>query len=132
MKCAFDFYKDQISNGLFFKLRQVYPNPWKILYVLLKHRVNKNNKKLRAFGTKDTRIIIVGLGPAAISCAKFLIATGFKNIIFVSKDLMYGGKCVNYGCMPSEFVFSLSNTDIDKSTKLSRVPTFEQDSRVTY
>jgi pyruvate/2-oxoglutarate dehydrogenase complex dihydrolipoamide dehydrogenase (E3) component len=120
MKFAFDFYKDQISNGLFFKLRQAYPNPWKILYVLLKNRINNNYKQLKAFDAKDTRIIIVGLGPAAISCAKFLIASGFKNIIFVSKDLMYGGKCVNFGCMPSEFVFSLSNTDIDidRSTKL--------------
>lgn len=72
-------------------------------------------------------IVVIGLGAAAYSCVSHLIELGFNNIKIVSKDFNYGGKCVNYGCMPSEYSFLLKDTS--KELRLNKLQSFITDLR---
>ncbi len=50
--------------------------------------------------------IIIGAGPAGLSCAKYLAAHK-KKVLIVDKDPL-GGTCLNYGCMPTKFRLKFS------------------------
>ena len=102
-----------MANGLWFKLRQAYPSPIGIFQAF--RRTSTVGERSSHEGTpKDARIVILGLGPAALSCAMELSKIGYSDVRFVSKDAMFGGKCVNFGCMPSEFVFSVAHLAADE------------------
>ncbi|NTW83797.1 MAG: NAD(P)/FAD-dependent oxidoreductase [Chlorobiaceae bacterium] len=53
---------------------------------------------------QDDSIVLVGMGIAALTCLRQLKQEGFKNVRIIAKTPLYGGKCINYGCMPAEFV----------------------------
>ena len=50
--------------------------------------------------------IIIGAGPAGLSCAKQLAAHK-KKVLIIDKDPL-GGTCLNYGCMPTKFRLKFS------------------------
>jgi|GEM_PF-5879307 len=94
----FSLLGERLRHGLFVKLRHAFPEPRPLL---------------RAFGNKraqdiahrlDARILVVGGGAAAHAAVGQLRQEGFHNVTLVQKDQLFGGKCVNFGCMPSEFV----------------------------
>jgi pyruvate/2-oxoglutarate dehydrogenase complex dihydrolipoamide dehydrogenase (E3) component len=48
------------------------------------------------------KIVVVGLGISAITLVDQLYQNGFRNVHIVADILKFGGKCVHFGCMPSE------------------------------
>ncbi|WP_430683368.1 FAD-dependent oxidoreductase [Leptolyngbya sp. AN02str] len=52
---------------------------------------------------KDEAIVVVGIGIAAFTFVRSLHRLGYTNVTLIARDKDFGGKCVNYGCMPSEY-----------------------------
>lgn len=48
--------------------------------------------------------IIIGFGKAGKTLANFLGNKGEKTILVEKSSLMYGGTCINVGCIPSKFL----------------------------
>ncbi|MBF2026354.1 MAG: NAD(P)/FAD-dependent oxidoreductase [Oscillatoriales cyanobacterium C42_A2020_001] len=93
---AFDWAFDQ---GLFYKVRFDmgkfrYINPIKWLSI---------PRRLDPSVQRDAAIVVVGVGIAAFAFVRSLHRLGYTNVTIIARDEAYGGKCVNYGCMPSEF-----------------------------
>lgn len=88
------------AKGLFLKMRHAFPRPAQMVRAL-----GAPTATLPEL-TTTARIVLVGLGPAAHSCAGELYREGFRDVVVVAQDDLFGGKCVNFGCMPSEFVLS--------------------------
>ena len=66
-------------------------------------------------------VVVIGLGVASFTFLSMLKLLGFKNVTVITKDRDFGGKCVNYGCMPSEYAFSLSAINpIDRRDQLKK------------
>lgn len=60
-----------------------------------------------------SKIVIIGLGVASFTFASELKRAGFRNVTIVAKDINFGGKCVNYGCMPAEYALTLNKIPLD-------------------
>lgn len=119
VKLIFDYLPNKVNNGLWFYIRQLYPNAFKILKAIVKTRSAEGAHSLLP---QSASIVVVGLGPASFSCVTNLIALGFSNILVITKDLNYGGKCVNFGCMPSEYSFFLKN--VHEDLRLAKLESF--------
>ena len=107
------------AKGLFLKMRHAYFHPGKIL-----HAFRAPKATLPGVATTD-RVVLVGLGPAAHYCAGELFREGFRDVVLVAQNDLYGGKCVHFGCMPSEFVLS-QDEDLDPSNLREALKTFRQ------
>jgi pyruvate/2-oxoglutarate dehydrogenase complex dihydrolipoamide dehydrogenase (E3) component len=89
---AFDeglFYKVRFNMG---KFRYINPIKW-----LIPPRRSDLSVRL------DEAIVVVGVGIASFTFVRSLHRLGYTNVTIIAKDEDYGGKCINYGCMPSEF-----------------------------
>lgn len=53
--------------------------------------------------------IIIGFGKAGKTLANYLGNKGEKNILVEKSSLMYGGTCINVGCIPSKFLATQSD-----------------------
>lgn len=102
----------RLNEGMFVKLRHAYPDPKRIW------RAFSRPRSQGAQFCLNDRVVVVGLGPAAMSCLLALKREGFKNVTVVAQDRMYGGKCVNFGCMPIEFSFAVKNQPVDQRGRL--------------
>lgn len=63
---------------------------------------------------REHKIVVVGLGAAALAVVRELKVHGFANVRIVARDRLHGGKCVNYGCMPAEFAFGLADFPLEE------------------
>ena len=54
----------------------------------------------------DRRVdnIIIGFGKAGKTLANYLASKGEKTILIEKSPKMYGGTCINVGCIPSKFL----------------------------
>lgn len=52
---------------------------------------------------KEAKNVIVGFGKAGKTLAFKLAAKGESVILLEKSDKMYGGTCINVGCIPSKF-----------------------------
>ena len=52
---------------------------------------------------RDETIVVVGIGISAFAFVRSLHRLGYINVTLIARDDHYGGKCVNFGCMPSEY-----------------------------
>jgi dihydrolipoamide dehydrogenase len=87
------------ERGLFYKLRfnlskGSLPNPLKLV---------KTNPSSNLQVGKEELIIVVGIGIAAFSFLRCLNRLGYRQVKIIARDNFFGGKCVNNGCMPSEY-----------------------------
>ena len=48
--------------------------------------------------------IIIGFGKAGKTLANYLGSKGEKTILIEKSPKMYGGTCINVGCIPSKFL----------------------------
>ena len=53
--------------------------------------------------------IIIGFGKAGKTLANYLGNKGEKTILVEKSSLMYGGTCINVGCIPSKFLATQSD-----------------------
>ena len=53
--------------------------------------------------------IIIGFGKAGKTLANYLGTKGEKTILVEKSPLMYGGTCINVGCIPSKFLATQSD-----------------------
>ena len=96
-----------------YKFRHVFTTK-KSVFSLLKF---SGQSKPGSLLNKNDQIIVVGLGVAAFTVVKSLNSLGFKNVKVVARDKFYGGKCVNFGCMPIEYLFQLDKQDPQRLQK---------------
>jgi pyruvate/2-oxoglutarate dehydrogenase complex dihydrolipoamide dehydrogenase (E3) component len=90
------------ERGLFYKLRHWYFDR-KSLWPLL-----SGLRQLKPQAVKSTEeVVVVGSGIAAFTLLKEIKSLGFTNVRVVVRDALFGGKCVNFGCMPSEFFYQM-------------------------
>ena len=65
--------------------------------------------------------IIIGFGKGGKTLAGTLASKGFKVALIEKSEMMYGGTCINVGCIPSKSLILsgeiVSNQDIDFSKK---------------
>ncbi len=94
-----------MSTGFFLKLKHAFPDAGRMLKAF-KSPVAADRRL-----AIDARIVVIGIGPAAVSMLSELNKAGFRNVTIVSRDKLFGGKCVNFGCMPIEFVLTLDDSD---------------------
>lgn len=52
----------------------------------------------------DVKNIVVGFGKGGKTMAKFLAGKGESVVVIEQSTLMYGGTCINIGCIPSKFL----------------------------
>ena len=52
----------------------------------------------------DVKNIVVGFGKGGKTLAKFLAGKGESVVVIEQSTLMYGGTCINIGCIPSKFL----------------------------
>lgn len=83
------FYKVRFDMG---KFRSINPIKWLQTSPLIEAPVRQ-----------DEAIVVVGVGIAAFAFVRSLHRLGYTNVTIIARDEAYGGKCVNYGCMPSEY-----------------------------
>lgn len=100
IKRLFSILSSRLKKGLFIKIRHAFPDPLQMLKAIRQPQSPDLNVRL------DDRVVVIGLGAAAITFLQQLKQEGFLNVTLISRDQLYGGKCVNYGCMPSEFVLA--------------------------
>lgn len=48
------------------------------------------------------KIVVVGLGLSSLTLLEQLHQAGYRHIQVVAENLLFGGKCVHFGCIPSE------------------------------
>ncbi|GAB4239032.1 MAG: hypothetical protein Kow0049_26130 [Stanieria sp.] len=87
------------KRGVFYKLRfslsqGTIPNPLKLV---------KTNPPSNLQVGKEESIVVVGIGIAAFSFLRCLNRLGYRQVKIIARDDLFGGKCVNNGCMPSEY-----------------------------
>ncbi|MBI5925013.1 MAG: NAD(P)/FAD-dependent oxidoreductase [Aquabacterium sp.] len=95
------YFGRRMAEGLFVRLRQTYPRLLPTVRSLGRAPVAQAVPFERS-----QHIVVVGNGPAGLACLQALHDHGFDNVTNVSKGGMFGGKCVNFGCMPMEYVLS--------------------------
>jgi pyruvate/2-oxoglutarate dehydrogenase complex dihydrolipoamide dehydrogenase (E3) component len=113
-KLLFSALNPWLKNGLAIKIRHAFPSPFLILQSLSRPQ----SADLEC--NQDDQIVLIGLGTAALTCLQQLKSEGFRNVKVISRDRLYGGKCVNYGCMPSEFVLAHSDNSTQEVSRLLR------------
>lgn len=89
---AFDgglFYKIRFDMG---KFRHINPIKWM-----------SNPQSANTLVQRNEAVVVVGIGIAAFAFVRSLHRLGYTNVTLVARDDAYGGKCVNFGCMPSEY-----------------------------
>lgn len=69
--------------------------------------------------------IIIGFGKGGKTLAEYLGNEGEKVAIIEKSELMYGGTCINVGCIPSKSLVNsakISNADLkdDGSSKIAK------------
>lgn len=89
-----------IAAGAFTKLRTAKPGMASVLKSAA--RRSSTDRKVEP----GSRIVVVGIGPAALACLRELRAANFADVTVVARDDLFGGKCLNIGCMPIEFVLN--------------------------
>ena len=52
----------------------------------------------------DVKNIVVGFGKGGKTLAKFLAGKGESVVVIEQSPRMYGGTCINIGCIPSKFL----------------------------
>jgi dihydrolipoamide dehydrogenase len=87
-----------LVKGFAIKARHAFPDPIQMLRAL-----SQPSSRDMVF-KPDDRIVIIGLGIAALTCLRQLKQERFENVQIIARNPLYGGKCINYGCMPAEFV----------------------------
>jgi dihydrolipoamide dehydrogenase len=97
-----------LEDGLWFKLRHAFPAPLAMLRSLRQPQASTTRPD------PSERIVVIGAGTAALSFVDELRQAGFAKVTTVSQDQAFGGKCVNFGCMPSEFAFTLGSVAPDE------------------
>jgi dihydrolipoamide dehydrogenase len=107
-KLFYSALEPQIRKGLMLKARHAFPSPGLLLRALRQPRSQDLKARL------SERIVVVGLGTAALACLRELKKEGFPKVTVISRDRLYGGKCVNHGCMPSEFVFATGDVPVEE------------------
>ena len=63
---------------------------------------------------KEAKNVIVGFGKAGKTLAFKLAAKGESVILLEKSDQMYGGTCINVGCIPSKFLYTLWRSATDR------------------
>lgn len=58
---------------------------------------------------KNAKNIIVGFGKGGKTLAFKLASAGESVILIEQSELMYGGTCINVGCIPSKLLYTLSD-----------------------
>ena len=53
---------------------------------------------------KKVENLIIGFGKAGKTLANYLGNKGEKTVLVEKSPLMYGGTCINVGCIPSKFL----------------------------
>ena len=119
-RSLFEHLQPRFSKGLFLKLRHAYPHPLRIIRAFLHVEAEQSTPSL------GEHIVVVGLGPAAMSCLRELKREGFRHVTVVAKDEFYGGKCVNLGCMPIEYALHLESP---MEQRIEKVQNFINDLR---
>lgn len=71
--------------------------------------------------TKSTKNLIIGFGKAGKTLAGFLSNRGEDVILVERNPKMYGGTCINVGCIPSKF---LSTRAIERRHSKSDAPSY--------
>ncbi|MGF1539924.1 MAG: FAD-dependent oxidoreductase, partial [Pleurocapsa sp.] len=87
------------KRGVFYKLRfslnqGTVPNLLKLV---------KINSPSNLQVEKEESILVVGVGIAAFTFLRALHRLGYRQVKIIARDNLFGGKCVNNGCMPSEY-----------------------------
>ncbi|MGA7936759.1 MAG: FAD-dependent oxidoreductase [Kovacikia sp.] len=98
-KSLFNSFAWAFDQGLFYKIRFDmgkfrYINPVKWLNI-----PQSPDLPVR----QDETIVVVGIGIAAFTFVRSLHRLGYTNVTLIARDDAFGGKCVNVGCMPSEY-----------------------------
>lgn len=88
-----------VTDGLFYKLR-FSVGSWRGINLKKLFHSNSTSKLLV---NREEEVVVVGIGIAAFTFARSLYHLGFTNVTIIARDHLYGGKCVNFGCMPSEY-----------------------------
>ncbi|AZZ36910.1 hypothetical protein CIK05_08940 [Bdellovibrio sp. qaytius] len=99
--------------NLAFKIRHVLTTKKSLFSLLNFSGSGKVGTKLNP----NDQIVVVGIGVAAFTVVNSLKSLGFKNVKVVARDKFYGGKCVNFGCMPIEYLFQLDQQDPQRLQK---------------
>lgn len=107
-KHIFTMLAPRLSSGLFIRLRHAYPSPLRLWRAFRQQISSEFRPRL------DDRIVVVGIGPAAMACTEELWREGFTNVTVVAADPLFGGKCVNSGCMPIEFSLGLGSEPLER------------------
>ncbi len=93
--------QSRLDDGGWLRVRHAYPNPSLML------RAMRRVRRPPAVEAKPgRRIIVLGLGAAALAVLGELRKAGVEDVTVLARDDAFGGKCVNHGCMPSEFVLA--------------------------
>lgn len=112
------------ANGLNLRLQHAYPSRWAMVKLLLKAIWQPASvpQAVTPVVSRQARIVVVGAGTAALSALKALKHHGYQNVQVIAPAGDFGGKCVNLGCMPSEFILHRSEgiaaTDADAQASL--------------
>lgn len=53
-------------------------------------------------------LAIIGAGAAGIACAKHALKYGLKTVLFDTERNVFGGTCLNRGCIPAKFLINSS------------------------
>ncbi|EKQ68372.1 pyruvate/2-oxoglutarate dehydrogenase complex, dihydrolipoamide dehydrogenase component [Leptolyngbyaceae cyanobacterium JSC-12] len=117
-KQAFNSFSWAFEQGIFYKIRfdmgkfrYIDPVKWFNLS-------QRSDSSVR----QDEAIVVVGVGIAAFAFVRSLRRLGYTNVTIIARDEAFGGKCVNYGCMPSEFY--MAHRDEDPSIALEKGKAF--------
>lgn len=93
-------YSRFVDPGVFFRLRLKNGQRDSELW-----RVPKVVGGVKPLGG-DEKLVVVGGGVAALAFLEEAKRLGARNVTWIYKDREFGGTCVNFGCMPSEFYFA--------------------------
>ncbi|MGL4267369.1 MAG: FAD-dependent oxidoreductase, partial [Weissella cibaria] len=58
---------------------------------------------------REAKNVFVGFGKAGKTLAFKLASAGESVILIEQSELMYGGTCINVGCIPSKLLYTLSD-----------------------
>jgi pyruvate/2-oxoglutarate dehydrogenase complex dihydrolipoamide dehydrogenase (E3) component len=93
--------------GRWLRLRHAFPVPSMMLRALRSPGVARTDADL------DDHIVVIGSGWASLAFVQELAQSGYRNVTIITRDDLFGGKCVNFGCMPTEFILSRRGDPID-------------------
>lgn len=68
----------------------------------------------------ESRNVIIGFGKAGKTLAKSLAANGEQVILIEKSDQMYGGTCINVGCLPSKALILDGERNVEFTKAMER------------